>query len=157
MSNKRLAPAKAAEPVLSQVTGARKDQYIRGLLQELPDLDPKVARRIAEHFSGAIELIKASKARVERLTRPQQEGQASSRPFDPYAFSLMKVYRTSGERGLRDKLRGIEESSHLQALANAQKISLPVRLRADGADVAGLKEAIVRGVVSRFQDWQAAS
>ena len=69
----------------------------------------------------------------------------------------MKVFRTSGEHGLRERLREIEESSHLQALAKAQQISLPIRLRADGADAAGLKEAIVRGVISRYEDWQAAS
>jgi hypothetical protein len=157
MTNKRPAPVKAGEPALSQVTGARKDQFLRGLVHDFPDLDEGLADRMAEHLSGAIDLLKADRALIEHHLRPRAELQPKPKAFDPHAFSLMKVYRTAGERGLREKLREIEESGHLQALANAQKISLPVRLRADGADVAGLKEAIVRGVVSRFEDWQAAS
>jgi hypothetical protein len=152
---KRTAPAKAAKRALSQVEGASKDQFIRGLLGEIPGLDEDVARRIADHFSGAVNLIRADPALVERYLASRPEPRA--KPFDPHAFSLMKVFRTSGERGLRERLREIEESSHLQALANAQKISLPIRLRTEGADVAGLKEAIVSGVKRRHEDWKAAS
>jgi hypothetical protein len=157
MSNKRLTPPKAAEQAVSQISGARKDQFIRRVLQGVPDLDAELADRIAETLGGAIDLIKADRSLIERHLKPRQESLPRSKPFDPYAFSLMKVFRTAGERGLREKLRDIGESSHLQALANAQKISLPVRLRADGADVAGLKEAIVSGVIRRHEDWQAAS
>jgi hypothetical protein len=157
MSNKRPASSKAAEPILSQVTGARKDQFIRGVLQGVTDLDAVLASQVAEHLSGAIELIKADRSLIEQHLRPNVESPPKAKPFDPHAFSLMKVFRVAGERGLREKLRDIEESGHLQALANAQKISLPSRLRSDGADAAGLKEAIVRGVISRYEDWQAAS
>jgi hypothetical protein len=158
MSHKRPAPAKASEPGLSQVTGARKDQFLRGLVQGFPGLDEGLAAKFAEYLSRSLELVKAERSLVEHHLRPKPtESQPKARPFDPYSFSLMKVYRVSGERGVREKLRGIEESSHLQALAIAQKISLPVRLRAEGADVAGLKDAIVRGVIGRFEDWQAAS
>jgi hypothetical protein len=157
MSNRRPPPFKTAEPAISQVSGARKDQFIRGVLQEVPDLDEELAAEVAEHLCGAIDLIKADRSLIERHLGPKPAGPPKSRAFDPHAFSLMKVYRASGERGLREKLRQIEESSHLQALANAQKISLPIRLRADGADASGLKEAIVRGVISRYEDWQAAS
>jgi len=69
--------------------------------------------------------------------------------FDPNAFSLLKVYRVSGEHGLRERLGEIEDSRHLQALARAQQISLPRHLRGPVADAFGLKEAIVRGVISR--------
>jgi hypothetical protein len=157
MPNRRPAPSKAAEPTLSQLTGTRKDQFIRGILLDVPNLDAELAGEIAERLSGAIELVKADRSRIERLLRLWAETQPKARPFDPHAFSLMKVFRVHGERGLREKLRDINESSHLQALANAQKISLPIRLRADGADAAGLKDAIVRGVISRHEDWQAAS
>lgn len=157
MSTKRPATPKAAEQAVSQITGVRKDQFIRRVLQGVPNLDAELADRVAEALGGAIDLIKADRSLIERHLRPRQESPSRSKPFDPYAFSLMKVFRTAGERGLREKLRDIAESSHLQALANAQKISLPVRLRADGADVAGLKEAIVSGVIRRHEDWQAAS
>lgn len=157
MSTKRPATPKAAEQAVSQITGVRKDQFIRRVLQGVPNLDAELADRVAEALGGAIDLIKADRSLIERHLRPRHESPSRSKPFDPYAFSLMKVFRTAGERGLREKLRDIAESSHLQALANAQKISLPVRLRADGADVAGLKEAIVSGVIRRHEDWQAAS
>jgi hypothetical protein len=158
MSNRRPPPSKAAEPpTISQVTGARKDQFIRGVLQDVPDFDPDLASEVAEHLCGAIDLIKADRSLIERHLGPKPESPPKPRAFDPHAFSLMKVYRASGERGLREKLRAIEATSHLQALANAQKIGLPIRLRAEGADAAGLKEAIVRGVISRYEDWQAAS
>jgi hypothetical protein len=157
MSSKRPVSLKAGEPALSQVSGARKDQFIRGVLQEVPDLDGELANRVAEHLSGAIDLIKADRSLIEHHLQPRIEAQPAAKAFDPHAFSLMKVYRTSGERGLREKLRDIDESSHLQSLAHAQKISLPIRLRAEGADAAGLKDAIVRGVISRHEDWQAAS
>ncbi|MFZ1102047.1 MAG: hypothetical protein WAN86_04245 [Hyphomicrobiaceae bacterium] len=155
MSNRRPPPSKAPEPAISQVTGARKDQFIRGVLEDVPDLDADLAAQVADHLCGAIDLIKADRSLIERHLGPKPP--PKPRAFDPHAFSLMKVYRASGERGLREKLRAIVESSHLQALANAQKISLPIRLRADAADAAGLKEAIVRGVISRYEDWQAAS
>ncbi len=90
----------------------------------------------------------ADRTLIERYRQPQ---------FDPNAFSLMRVYRTSGERGLRERLRAIVESRHLQALARAQQISLPQSLRSPDADASGLKEAIVRGVISRHEDWLAAS
>lgn len=157
MSNRRPPPSKAAEPAISQVTGARKDQFIRGVLLDVPNLDEDLAGQVAEHLCGAIDLIKADRSLIEHHLRPKLESPPKGKPFDPHAFSLMKVFRASGERGLREKLRELKESSHLQALANAQKISLPIRLRADGADAAGLKEAIVRGVISRYEDWQAAS
>jgi hypothetical protein len=151
MSDKRGASPRAAEPgrpQISQISGARKDEFIRGVLQDVPNLDEEVAVQVAEHLCGAIDAVRADRSLIEQHLKPR---------FDPHAFSLMKVYRTSGESGLKEKLRDIKESSHLQALAKAQQVSLPVRLRADGADAAGLKEAIVRGVISRYEDWQAAS
>jgi hypothetical protein len=155
MSNRRPPPSKAAEPAISQVTGARKDQFIRGVLEDVPELDEELADQVAEHLCGAIDLIKADRALIERHLGPKPVPKPKA--FDPHAFSLMKVYRAAGERGLREKLREIEEGSHLQALAHAQKISLPIRLRTDSADAAALKEAIVRGVIGRYEDWQAAS
>jgi hypothetical protein len=137
-----------AEPARSQISGRRKDAFIRGVLQNVPDLDEELAAEVAARLCGAIATIKTDRAVIERYGKPQ---------FDPNAFSLMKVYRTSGERGLREQLRSIEESRHLQALAKAQQISLPRRLRSGSADASGLKEAIVKGVISRHADWQAAS
>jgi hypothetical protein len=151
MSDKRAAPSRPAEhgrPQISQISGARKDEFIRGVLQDVPNLGEELSVQVAEHLCGAIDAVRADRSLIEQHLKPR---------FDPNAFSLMKVFRTSGERGLREKLRDINESSHLQALAKAQQIGLPIRLRADGADVAGLKDAIVRGVINRHEDWQAAS
>jgi predicted transcriptional regulator len=69
--------------------------------------------------------------------------------FDPKSSSLLKVYRMSGEDGLRERLGEIEEIRHLQALAKAQQISVPPSLRGKDADLSRLKDAIVRGVISR--------
>jgi hypothetical protein len=118
------------------------------VLQNVADLDEDMAAEIVQHLCGAIDTIMADRSLIERYRKP---------PFDPNAFSLMKVYRASGERGLREKLREIGESRHLQALAQAQQIGLPRHLRSPGADASGLKEAIVKGVISRHEDWQAAS
>ncbi|HEX6000651.1 MAG TPA: hypothetical protein VFZ16_14835 [Hyphomicrobiaceae bacterium] len=148
MPDKRAAPYKAAEPSRSQVSGPRKDEFIRRLLQEVSDLDEELATQVARHLSSAIDVIKTDRTVLDRYRKPQ---------FDPNAFSLMKVYRTSGERGLAERLRDIKESEHLQALARAQQISLPKRLRGDKADAAALKEAIVQGIIARHADWQAAS
>jgi hypothetical protein len=132
----------------SQISGKGKDAFIRGLLQEVPDLDQELAAQVAQRLCAAIDVVMADRALVERHRKP---------PFNPNAFSLMKVYRTLGERGLRERLRGIEESQHLQALAKAQQIGLPRALRGADADASGLKDAIVKGVISRHDDWQAAS
>ena len=148
MSSRQPAPTKRARSNRAQISGQGKDAFIRDVLQGVPDLDPELAAEIAQHLCGAIDTIMADKALIERYRQPQ---------FDPNAFSLMKVYRMSGERGLRERLREIDETRHLQALARAQQISLPQNLREPGADAAGLKEAIIRGVISRHEDWQAAS
>ena len=141
-------PAKPPKASRSQISGNGKDAFIRDVVQSVPDLDEELATQVAQRLCGAIDTIMADRSLVERYRQPQ---------FDPNAFSLMKVYRTTGERGLREKLREIREAKHLQALARAQQIALPRGLRGDGADASGLKDAIVRGVISRHQDWLAAS
>jgi hypothetical protein len=148
MPSRQAAPAKPAKPQRSQISGRGKEAFIRDVLQSVPDLDEDLAAQVAQQLCGAIDTIMADRTLIERYRQPQ---------FDPNAFSLMKVYRTSGERGLRDRLREIEESRHLQALARAQQISLPQSLRDPGADASRLKEAIVKGVISRHEDWKAAS
>jgi DNA-binding transcriptional regulator YbjK len=148
MPDKRAQPVRPEEQPRSQISGRRKDEFIRRVLQEVPDLDEETAAEIARHFSAAVATIKTDRTLIERYGKPA---------FDPNAFSLMKVYRASGESGLRERLGAIEESRHLQALAKAQQISLPRGLRGGGADAAVLKEAIVKGVVSRHEDWRAAS
>lgn len=148
MPNRRAAPSRPAKSSRSQISGRGKEAYIRDVLQSVPDLDEDMAAEIAQHLCGAIDAIMADRTLIERYRKPH---------FDPNAFSLMKVYRTGGERGLREKLREIAESRHLQALARAQQISLPRHLRSPGAEASGLKEAIVKGVISRHEDWQAAS
>ena len=95
-----------------------------------------------------VDAITSSRAIIERYRKPQ---------FDPNAFSAMKVYRASGERGLRERLNEIDESRHLQELAKAQQISLPRELRGKAADASALRDAIVKGVKTRHEDWQAAS
>jgi hypothetical protein len=116
------------------------------MLQDAGLSEEQVAE-VAQAF-GSIHAIVADRTLIERYRKPS---------FNPYASSLMKVYRTLGERGLRERLRGIEERRHLQALAKAQQISLPRGLRGDDADASGLKDAIVKGVIARHDDWQAAS
>ena len=148
MSDKRAEPSRPQEQPRSQISGRRKDDFIRRVLQEVPDLDEETAAEVARHLGAAISTVKTDRTLIERYQKPA---------FDPNAFSLMKVYRTSGERGLRERLCGIEESRHLQALAKAQQISLPRGLRSGTADASVLKEAIVKGVVSRHEDWLAAS
>jgi hypothetical protein len=148
MSSRQAAPAKPAKSSRAQISGRGKDAFIRDVLQSVPDLDAELVAQVAQHLCGAIDTIMAERTLVERYRQPQ---------FDPNAVSLMKVYRMSGERGLRERLREIQESRHLQALAKAQQISLPRDLRGESADASGLKEAIVRGVISRHDDWQAAS
>jgi hypothetical protein len=148
MPSRRAVASKPARSSRSQISGRGKDAFLRDLLQNVPDLDEEMAAEIAQYLCGAIEVIMADRTVIERFRKP---------PFDPNAFSLMKVYRTSGERGLRERLREIGESRQLQAIANAQQISLPRHLRSPGADASSLKEAIVKGVISRHEDWQAAS
>jgi hypothetical protein len=148
MPDKRAAPVTPEERLRSQISGRRKDEFIRRVLREVPDLDEETAAEVARHLSAAVATIKTDRTLIERYGKPA---------FDPNAFSLMKVYRTTGERGLRERLRGIEESRHLQALAKAQHISLPRGLRGGSPDATALKEAIVKGVVSRHEDWLAAS
>lgn len=148
MPSRESAPSRQEAPSRSQMSGPRKDEFIRGVLQDVQDLDEELADQIAGHLCDAIATVVADRTVIARYAKPQ---------FDPNAFSLMKVYRTSGERGLRERLRAIEESRHLQALAKAQQISLPKRLRRGSVDASGLKEAIVKGVISRHNDWQAAS
>jgi hypothetical protein len=148
MSDKRAAASRPPKSTRSQISGRGKEAFIRDVLQNVPDLDGELVAQVAEHLCGAIDAIMADRTVIERYRKPR---------FDPNAFSLMKVYRTSGERGLRERLRGIDENRHLQALARAQHISLPQGLRGDTADTCGLKEAIVKGIISRHDDWQAAS
>lgn len=137
-----------SEPQASQIAGAEKDQFLRRAIGEMPDVGEEAAARIAEHLCGLVDAVTASRATIERYKAPA---------FDPNAFSAMKVYRTSGEKGLRERLNAIGERGHLQQLAKAQQISLPRALRGKAADAAALREAIVKGVKARHEDWQAAS
>jgi len=136
------------EPPRSQVSGAEKDEFILRAVREVPELGEEVAQRIAQHLCSRVEAITSSRAIIERYRKPQ---------FNPNAFSAMKIYRASGERGLRDRLNEIDESRQLQELAKAQQISLPRELRGKAADASALRDAIVKGVKSRHEDWQAAS
>src|SRR5262245_49178048 len=149
MPNRRAVPLRKPQPGSSpQISGQLKDAFIRGLPPQVPDLDEALAAQVAEHLCTAIRTVKTDPGIIERYGKPR---------FDPNAFSLMKVYRTSGERGLRERLSAIEESRDLRALARAQQISLPQTLRSGSVDPSGLKEAIVKGVISRHNDWRAAS
>jgi hypothetical protein len=131
-----------------QISGARKDEFIRKLLREVDDIDAGLAARIAQHLSEVIQTIKADRSVIEQFKRPL---------FDPNGFSVLKVYRTSGENGLRKRLNEIGESSQLQEIAKAQQISLPRNLKGEKVDPSEIRNAIVRGVVKRIADWQAAS
>jgi hypothetical protein len=84
-----------SEPQAVQIVGAEKDRFIRGAVGEIPDLSEEALARIAQHLCGLVDAVTASRATIERYKAP---------PFDPNAFSAMKVYRTSGEKGLRQKL-----------------------------------------------------
>jgi hypothetical protein len=131
-----------------QIAGAEKDLFIRGALSEIPDVSEEALARIAAHLCSLVDAVTASRATIERYKTP---------PFDPNAFSAMKVYRTSGEKGLRQRLTEIVDPKHLQELAKAQQISLPRELRGKAADAPALRDAIVKGVKRRHEDWQAAS
>jgi hypothetical protein len=148
MPSRQAPPSRPDKSPRSQISGKGKDAFIRAVLEQVPELDEELAAQVAQRLCAAIDVVMADRNLIERHRKP---------PFDPNAFSLMKVYRTAGERGLRERLSGIEESRHLQALAKAQQIGLPRSLRGDDADASGLKEAIVKGVISRHADWQAAS
>jgi hypothetical protein len=148
MANPQARPKKRSGENRSQISGARKDDFLRRAAREIPSLDEESAARVAEHLARLIEVIKADRGILERYRQPL---------FDPNAFSVMKVYRTSGEGGLRERLSKIAEARDLQALAKAQQISLPRHLRGKNADPAALKEAIVKGTARRHDDWRAAS
>lgn len=132
----------------SQVSGPGKDAFIRRALHDTPGLDDELAGHVAEHLSRLIDIIKTDKAIIERYKAPK---------FDPNGFSVMKVFRNSGEEGLRGRLNEIGRSQHLQELAKAQQISLPRPLRGKSADLSALREAIVKGARRRYEDWDAAS
>ena len=119
-----------SQPQASQIAGAEKDQFLRRAVGEVPDLSEETAARIAEHLCGLVQAVTASRATIERYKTP---------PFDPNAFSVMKVYRTSGEKGLRERLNAIGERGQLQELAKAQQISLPRELRGKGYGTACVK------------------
>jgi hypothetical protein len=132
----------------AQISGARKDEFIHKLLREIDDIDAGLAARIAQHLSEVIQIIKADRSIIEQFKRPR---------FDPNGFSVLKVYRTSGEIGLRRRLNEICESRQLQEIAKAQQISLPRNLKGEKVDPSEIRNAIVRGVVKRIADWEAAS
>lgn len=132
----------------SQISGAGKDAFIERAVREVEGLEPELAVQIAEHLSEVIKTVKADRDIIERYKAPL---------FDPDAFSLIKIYRVSGEGGLKQKLAGIFESEHLVALAKAQQISLPRDLRGGGASPVDLRQAIIKGVKARIADREAAS
>src|SRR5262245_34582507 len=107
MPNQRATPPKSVRSSRSQISGRGKDAFIRDVRQSVPELDEDLAAEVAHRLCGAIDTLMADRSLIERYRQPQ---------FDPNAFSLMKVYRISGERGLRERLREIDESRHLQAL-----------------------------------------
>jgi hypothetical protein len=148
MPKTQVAPPRKAEHRRSRISGTRKDEFIRCVVQDIPDLDRELAEQVAQHLSGVIEMIHTDSAIIEHYKKPA---------FNPNAFSAMKFYRTSGEAALRGKLNEICESRHLQEFAKAQQISLPRNLRSRNADPSALRDAIVKGVAKRHEDWQAAS
>ena len=82
------------------------------VVREIPNLDEELATQVARHLSGLIEVIKTSRAIIEQYRN-------RTSPFDPNAFSVMKLYRTLGVAALRGRLDEILESGHLQALAES--------------------------------------
>ena len=150
MMKTRVASSGKMERNHSQISGIRKDEFLQRVVREIPNLDEELATQVARHLSGLIEVIKTSRAIIEQYRN-------RTSPFDPNAFSVMKLYRTLGVAALRGRLDEILESGHLQALAKAQQIGLPSKLRGKNADSLALREAIVKGVAKRHEDWLAAS
>jgi hypothetical protein len=80
-------------------------------------------------------------------TEPQEP------PFDPYAFSLVAVFKRNGRKALLTRLGQISSPEHLLKLAEAQHITLPAGI----ARPAELRKAIVEGTEQRLADRQAAA
>ncbi len=73
--------------------------------------------------------------------------------FDPFAFSLIVVYRRDGRNALLDRLKAVGDVRQLKEIAKAQHIGLP-------PDINGLAElcvAIVAGTERRLAHREAAA
>ncbi len=133
---------------VSQISGAGKDTFIKRAVEDIDGLEPELAVQVAEHLSDVIKTVMADREVIERY---------KTAAFNPDAFSLIKVYRLSGESGLAKKLGEIAEIRHLAAIAKAQQIGVPRALLSDGANPQALRDAIVKGVKARIADREAAS
>lgn len=147
-TNSRAGAAQSPAHKVSQISGLGKDTFIKRAVQDIDGLEPELAVQVAEHLSDVIKTVMADREVIERY---------KTAPFNPDAFSLIKVYRMSGEAGLAKKLGEIAEGPHLAAIAKAQQISVPRALLTDTANARALREAIVKGVKARIADREAAS
>ncbi len=78
--------------------------------------------------------------------------------FDPYAFSAEAMILRDEEDALRRELNEVGDRGNLQALAKAQKLSLPRELRtSDDATLAELRDAIIEAAKKRVANRQAAA
>ncbi len=77
---------------------------------------------------------------------------AEAKKFDPFAFSIIALYRRDGREALIAQLNQIDSSEDLRQLADAQHLSVP----GDIQEPAALRHAIVKGAEQRIADRRAA-
>lgn len=89
---------------------------------------------------------------VVRIEKPQVRKQPG---FDPNSFSLVAVFESEGERGLRQRLNALKNKQQFRNLAAAQHIAIESAVFKKS--LARIKDALVEGVKLRIGNRLAAA
>jgi len=154
------------------LSGAAKSAYLRRLIERvrrgsratghhaleavLAQADAEIVRmwvRASDHDLQTSGRTSARAPTCQETASPPVSAAAPASPapapFDPYAFSAMAVLLSDGRGALERLLEPISEPQHMQALAQAQSVSIDAAL-ATASDIEALKVAFIAAVEQRI-------
>ncbi len=158
-----------------QLSGGGKDKFLRALVISEAAIPADAATRLGDALCTSIADIRVRRDTWEALRRAKlgtatfsadQELQirspdekvavptaAFNATFDPFVFSALAVLTKQGAAALSARLSEITTAENLHALANAQHLSVNVKL----TDLAAIRVAILAATEARLAERRAAA
>ena len=148
----------AADPAQTPASAARLADTCVREIAELRVRLPQMTHRVTQRGPVPAVVLDApsqSAAPVAPVALPEPATVAASAPeaFDPFAFSLIVVYRRDGREALLSRLKTVGNVAQLKEIAKAQHVGLPPELNG----VPELCAAIVAGTERRVAHREAAA
>ncbi|MBX9927200.1 MAG: hypothetical protein K2Y05_12655 [Hyphomicrobiaceae bacterium] len=148
----------AADPSQTPASVARLADTCVREIAELRVRIPQVTHRVTQRGPAPVVNLDepvpaAAPIPMAALTEPAPVGASAPDAFDPFAFSLIVVYRRDGRDALLSRLKTVGNAAQLKEIAKAQHVGLPPDLNG----VPELCAAIVAGTERRVAHREAAA